>query len=119
MLLPQHFLQRRLKLLKCHSIIQVWTCERFPCLSLRKRAPFKGNDSKEKRQVPFQWTVKSMISHDATFKSKLLWMSEDGRTIGILSGFSKFGGFSEVPALWDMLTKPWDLKPSRGIEAQD
>ena len=104
---------------KCHSIIQVWTCERFPCLSLRKRAPFKGNDSKEKRQVPFQWTVKSMISHDATFKSKLLWMSEDGRTIGILSGFSKFGGFSEVPALWDMLTKPWDLKPSRGIEAQD
>ena len=46
-------------------------------------------------------------------------MSEDGRTIGILSGFSKFGGFSEVPALWDMLTKPWDLKPSRGIEAQD
>lgn len=40
LLLPQPFLQRRLKLFKCHSVILVWTCERFPCLSLRKPAPF-------------------------------------------------------------------------------
>lgn len=62
---------------------------------------------KRKRQVPFQWTVKSMISHNATFKSKSLWMSEDGRDRSTLSDFSKLWGFSEVPALWDVYTESW------------
>lgn len=46
-----------------------------------------------------------MISHDAVFKSKSLWMSQDGGDISTLSDFSKLWGFSEVPTLLDMFTQ--------------
>jgi hypothetical protein len=50
-----------------------------------------------------------MISHNATFKSKSLWISEGGRDISTLSNFSKLWGFSDMPALLDVLSKPGDL----------